>query len=131
MNEDRRPSEDRLRIDKWLWYGRFFKSRSLATRQCEAGRIRLNRIIVTKAHATVRPGDVLTFPHGGGIRVVRIVALGARRGPATEARTLYEEVASPFPRDERAAPAVAARPRGARRPTRSARRVIGRLEGGG
>ncbi len=53
MNEDRRPSEDRLRIDKWLWYGRFFKSRSLATRQCEAGRIRLNRTIVTKAHATV------------------------------------------------------------------------------
>ncbi len=114
MNEDRHPSEDRLRIDKWLWYGRFFRSRSLATRQCEAGRIRLNRTIVTKAHATVRPGDVLTFPQDGRIRVVRIVALGARRGPATEARTLYEEVASPFPRDERAAPAVGRPP--ARRP---------------
>ena len=72
-------SEDRLRIDKWLWYGRFFKSRSLAARLCAAGRVRLNRTVVTKAHATVKPGDVLTFPQGGPrggrIRVVKIVAL--------------------------------------------------------
>ncbi len=131
MNEERRPSEDRLRIDKWLWYCRFFKSRSLAARQCEAGRVRLNRVIVTKAHATVKPGDVLTFAHADRIRVVRIVALGARRGPATEARTLFEEVVPPFPRDERAAPAAAARARGAGRPTKAARRAIGRLKGGG
>ena len=117
MNEDRRPSEHRLRIDKWLWHGRFFKSRSLAARLCAAGRVRLNRAIVSKAH-TVRPGDVLTFPQADGIRVVRIVALGARRGPATEARTLYEEIASPFPR-------------GAGRPTKAARRAIGRLKRGG
>lgn len=82
-----------LRIDKWLWQARFFKTRALAARVCEKGVVRLNRRPVDRAHATVRAGDVLTVPLvGGAVRVVRIVALGERRGPAPEARTLYEEI---------------------------------------
>jgi ribosome-associated heat shock protein Hsp15 len=122
-------SEDRLRIDKWLWYGRFFKSRSFATRLCAKGRVRLNSAIVSKAHATVKTGDVLTFPQGSRIRVVKVAALGARRGPAAEAQTLYDEIAPPSPREERSVPATGARARGSGRPTKAARRAIGRLKG--
>lgn len=81
-----------LRLDKWLWYARFFKSRSRATAACGAGRIRVNRVLVDKAHHAVRPGDVLTFPHDDLVRVVRVRALASRRGPAAEARALYEEL---------------------------------------
>ncbi len=79
-----------LRLDKWLWYARFFKSRSLAARLCEGRRVRLNRRVIDKASRQVRVDDVLTFPQGRRIRVVRVVALGHRRGPAAEAEGLYE-----------------------------------------
>lgn len=124
-------SEPRLRLDKWLWQARFFKSRSLASRACAQGRVRINRQIVAKTHASLRPGDVLTFPQGEHIRVVRVAALGARRGPADEARALYEDLAPPMP--GRAAPkpdaGPAARPRGTGRPTKAERRAIARLTG--
>ncbi len=125
-------SGETLRIDKWLWYARFFKSRSLAGRLCAAGRVRVNGTIVRKAHHALRPGDVLTFPQGPRIRVVRIVALGARRGPAAEARTLYDDLAPPEERrrrDAEAPPPAADRPRGAGRPTKAERRAIERLKG--
>jgi len=83
-----------MRLDKWLWFARFCKSRSLATKLCEAGRVRLNRVVIEKAAAQVRPGDVLTFPQGTQIRVVRVLSLGLRRGPASEARGLYEDLAA-------------------------------------
>jgi ribosome-associated heat shock protein Hsp15 len=79
-------SEHGLRIDKWLWHARFFKSRSLAQRLCGGGRVRVNGNRVTKAHAMIRPGDILTFPMGPHVRVVRVAVLGVRRGPAVEAR---------------------------------------------
>lgn len=85
----------RLRLDKWLWFARFFKSRSLAAKQVEAGAVRLAGAPVTKAHQAVKPGDVLTFAQGGHIRVIRIKALGSRRGPAPEAQSLYEDLAPP------------------------------------
>lgn len=87
------PGEDGLRLDKWLWQARFFKTRALAAELAARRRIRINRVVVTKAHYRVRPGDVLTFPQGRTIRVVRVLALGARRGPASEAQALYEDVA--------------------------------------
>lgn len=88
-------AERRLRLDKWLWHARFHKSRTLAAAVCAGGRIRLNGNPVTRAHQMVKLGDVLTFPYGKEIRVIRIVALGERRGPAVEARTLYEDVTTP------------------------------------
>ena len=87
--------EESLRIDKWLWQARFFKSRGLAAKICEHGRLRLNRQRVSKPHQHIRVGDVLTFPQGELVRVVRIAALGTRRGPAPEARMLYEDLSPP------------------------------------
>jgi ribosome-associated heat shock protein Hsp15 len=84
--------QQQLRVDKWLWFARFFKTRGLAARLCEQQRIRVNRTVIGKAHHPVRVGDVLTIPQPGRIRVVRVVALGQRRGPAAEACLLYEEI---------------------------------------
>lgn len=132
------PPSSGIRVDKWLWQARFFKSRSLATRHCGEGRVRLNGTRLTKAHALVRPGDVLTFPCGPHIRVIRVVAAGWRRGPAVEARALYEDIDPPPPgRPETGPPSsrvgdpapvpVALRARGAGRPTKAARRALDRL----
>lgn len=121
-------SDERQRIDKWLWHARFFKTRSLATRLCGAGRLRLNRTPISKAHAMVGPGDVLTFPHGNLIRVVKIVALGERRGPASSARTLYEDLAPPLERSPRTQSAGETGSRSAGRRTKADRRRAIRLK---
>lgn len=83
------------RLDKWLWIARFFKTRSLSAAVCAKGRIRVNRVVVEKAHYAVRPGDVLTFPQADRVRVVRVTGIGVRRGPASEARLLYEDLDAP------------------------------------
>ncbi|MEM7547670.1 MAG: RNA-binding S4 domain-containing protein [Pseudomonadota bacterium] len=88
MGDDAIPG---LRIDKWLWQARFFKTRSLAAKIVAKG-VRLNGQRNSKTHALLRPGDVLTFSQGTDIRVVRVLALGDRRGPAAEAQTLYEDI---------------------------------------
>ncbi|HEC14273.1 MAG TPA: RNA-binding S4 domain-containing protein, partial [Rhodospirillales bacterium] len=77
-----------LRLDKWLWQARFFKSRSLASRFCRQGNFRINGHPLGKTHVTVKPGDVLTFAKGPHERIVKIIDLGTRRGPAQEAQGL-------------------------------------------
>jgi ribosome-associated heat shock protein Hsp15 len=119
-----------LRLDKWLWHARFFKSRTLASTFCVSRRLRVNGVIVSKAHHPLKPGDVLTFPRAAEIRVVRVLALGARRGPATEARTLYEDLDPPCAGGAGKAEAtalVAERDPGSGRPTKAERRAIDRL----
>jgi len=118
MSED-----DGRRLDKWLWFARFCKSRTLASKLCAAGKIRIGGELVHKAHYLVRLGDVLTFPQGPHIRVVRVLQLGVRRGPATEARTLYEDLAPPPARE----PVPFQREPGAGRPTKVDRRALDRL----
>jgi ribosome-associated heat shock protein Hsp15 len=81
-----------MRLDKWLWQARFFKTRGLATRYVEKARCRIDGRATDKAHTSVAPGMVLTFALGPKVRVVRIKALGERRGPAVEARALYDEI---------------------------------------
>ena len=125
------PATASLRLDKWLWQARFCKSRALASKLCAAGKVRIGGSVIQKAHHLVRIGDVLTFPQGHAIRVVRIAALGVRRGPAVEARSLYEDLAPPAPDHAPAAAAVAVRPAGAGRPTKEHRRAIDRLRGDG
>jgi len=92
------------RLDKWLWYARFFKSRSLATKFCASGKLRVNEVVVKKAHYALKVGDVLTFPKGPYIRVVQVVALGARRGPAVEAQTYTTTSTRPSPAQNPSAP---------------------------
>jgi ribosome-associated heat shock protein Hsp15 len=89
------PAPERIRLDKWLVQARFFKTRALATALVESGRIRLNGQHVAKSAQAVGAGDTLTFPQGGRIRVIRVLAVGLRRGPATEARTLYDDLDAP------------------------------------
>ena len=84
----------RMRLDKWLWYARFLKSRARASRFCEETGPRVNGARITKPHHGVKPGDVLTLALGD-VQVVRIVALPTRRGPAPEARACYEVIAAP------------------------------------
>ena len=81
-----------MRLDKWLWQARFFKTRTLATRFVEKKRCRVDGRVTDKPHANVEPGMVLTFALGPKVRVIRIAALGERRGPAPEARALYDEI---------------------------------------
>lgn len=92
---DRRPADASRRLDQWLWFARLVKTRSLAARLCMAGAISLNRSAVRKPNQMVRIGDAVTAPQGAVQRTVRVLALGARRGPASEARLLYEEIAAP------------------------------------
>ncbi len=94
----RHAARHSVRLDQWLWHARFFKTRRLAARQVAEGRVRLNGARTEKPARAVGPGDVLTFPQGTGVRVVRILAVGVRRGPATEAALLYEDLpAAPAP----------------------------------
>jgi ribosome-associated heat shock protein Hsp15 len=86
-------SEDRLRLDKWLWCARFYRTRELAAAACEKGHIRINGFRVEKASREVRPGDILTIPVSRQTVVVKVLAGAQRRGPASEAQALYEAVA--------------------------------------
>lgn len=83
---------DWQRLDFWLWCARFARSRDDCAAIAAGGLVRINRGPTDKAHARVRVGDVLTVPAGGRVRVVRIAVLAQRRGPAAEARSLYEEL---------------------------------------
>ena len=122
-----------IRLDKWLWHARFFKSRSIASTVCKARKVRIDGTVAEKASATVRPGQVLTFPQGAYIRVVKILAPGVRRGPAPEAQSLYEDLSPVDEQKEVVAEekktAVAVRESGAGRPTKAERRATDKLRG--
>jgi ribosome-associated heat shock protein Hsp15 len=83
------------RLDQWLWFARLVKSRSLAARLCNAGAVVVNGAAARKASQAIRIGDRVSVPQGARRRTLRVLALGTRRGPATDARTLYEETARP------------------------------------
>ncbi|WP_428515580.1 RNA-binding S4 domain-containing protein [Roseovarius sp.] len=115
--------QPKIRLDKWLWHARFFKTRSLATKLVTGGHVRVNSQRVSKASSSVRPGDVLTFPKERDIRVIRIVAVGERRGPAPEAQALYDDLDPPKPRDHATEP-LNPRYEGKGRPTKKDRRKM-------
>lgn len=117
----------KVRVDKWLWQARFFKTRSLAAELVITGRLRINGEHATKPSQAVRPGDVLTFPQGRRVRVIRIAALGLRRGPATEAQALYTDLDENTPQPAEPSAQVAVRETGTGRPTKKQRREIDAL----
>ena len=115
------------RLDKWLWFARIVKSRTLAAQLVQDGKVRVNRTKVAKPAQTVRPDDVLTIAIRGNIQVLRVLAPGARRGPPVEARQLYELLSPPVAAAP-AQPGVSGeRARGAGRPSKRERRLIDRL----
>jgi ribosome-associated heat shock protein Hsp15 len=83
------------RLDQWLWFARIVKSRSRAARLCIAGEITVNQVTIRKTSYVVRIGDTIAVSQGGFYRTVRLLGLGCRRGPAAEARRLYEEIGAP------------------------------------
>ncbi len=83
---------DKLRLDKWLWHARIYKTRTLATDMVGRGKVRVIGQITRMPASPVGPGDVLTFVQGREVRVVRILCLPDRRGPASEAEGCYETV---------------------------------------
>ncbi|MEM6589575.1 MAG: RNA-binding S4 domain-containing protein [Pseudomonadota bacterium] len=116
---------EKIRLDKWLWQARFFKTRSLSAKTVSGGHVRVNSLKVAKPAHAVSPGDVLTFPQARQIRVIRILACGTRRGPATEAQALYEDLAPPEPKAD-PAPQMQRVPKydGKGRPTKRDRRKM-------
>ena len=117
---------DQVRIDKWLWAARFFKTRSQAHKACTAGHVKCNGDTV-KAAKTVRVGDHVEVVTHGGLKIVDVLGLADKRGSGEVARALYDDqTPPPPPREERD---VAVRERGAGRPTKRDRRRIGALRG--
>jgi ribosome-associated heat shock protein Hsp15 len=123
-------SETSQRLDKWLWYARIAKSRTLAATAVTDGKFKVNRVTADKASQTVKVGDVITSRLRRDIRVLRVAALGARRGPAEEAQKLYEDLTPPPPpKAEVAASAWGERAPGQGRPTKRERRQIDEFKG--
>lgn len=116
-----------VRIDKWLWAARLFKTRSLASAACVAGHVKVNGTSV-KAARGVRIGDMLEVRTPGGPKVVEVAALSERRGPAPTARTLYVDHTPPPPPKDETAPA-GQRERGAGRPSKRDLRKLRKLRG--
>ena len=94
--DNQRSERAKTRLDQWLWFARFVKSRSLAARLCADGMVSVNDLTVKKPNHAVRVGDSVVITYRGTQRGIRVLALGARRGPASEARLLYEETAPPL-----------------------------------
>lgn len=124
-------NENSIRIDKWLWYARFFKTRTLAQNNVTGGKVRINTVKVEKANHSVKPGDILTFAQGSRVRVIEIVALADKRGPASVAQTLYNDLTPPAAaKDDPDTPGkTAKREPGSGRPTKRERRDTDRLRG--
>ena len=118
-----------VRLDKWLWAARFFKSRTLAAAACAGGKVDLNDQAAKPSRA-VRPGDLLRVTLPRGKKLVRVAALSERRGGGAQAALLYEDLTPPPPpREARPLPAVM-RARGLGRPTKRERRLLDRLRRG-
>ncbi|MEM7296225.1 MAG: RNA-binding S4 domain-containing protein [Pseudomonadota bacterium] len=115
----------RQRLDQWLWHARFFKTRSLAAKLVSEGKVRVDGARVSKPAHAVAPGATLTFPQARVIRVIKIVSLAQRRGPAPEAQALYEDVGPPA-----ALPLVAPNPKPAGKPNKRERRKLSKSVSG-
>ena len=119
---------DEVRIDKWLWAARFFKSRTLAAAACRGGKVDVNDQAARPSRA-VRPGDLLAITQPRARRVIRVVALSDRRGSGTDAALLYQDLTPPAPPRDVRIPPPPYRPPGSGRPTKRERRLTDRLKG--
>ncbi|MCV6546804.1 MAG: RNA-binding S4 domain-containing protein [Cohaesibacter sp.] len=124
----------KIRIDKWLWYARVAKTRTLAAKLVTSGHVRVNKEKIVAAKYGLKQGDVLTIARDNRIRVLKLLFLGERRGPALEAQLLYEDltpVVEPSSKQaENFKPVAEMRDAGAGRPTKRDRRQIMRFKQG-
>jgi ribosome-associated heat shock protein Hsp15 len=139
--EEAKTAPGTQRIDKWLWFARFTKTRTLAADLVIAGKVRLNRVRAEKPAQTVRPGDVLTLMLNRRVYLVLVLGIAERRGPSAAARALYEELtaegdvikphspSSPPGAGRQPSEGSPVRPMGSGRPTKKERREIDRLSG--
>lgn len=126
------------RLDKWLWFARVVKTRSMAAALVVRGRVRVNRVRTQKPSHPVKPGDVITASVSRSVRVLRVLEPGTRRGPASEAQALYEDLQPPSRhseagetrqcRDATSPPVSAVLDTTAGRPSKKERREIIRLK---
>lgn len=130
-SEEEPEGANAQRLDKWLWFSRLAKSRTLAAQLIVDGRVRVNRARVVKPSHGVRAGDVLTIAMRGKVQILRVLAAGQRRGPPPEARQLYEALGreGADATAAHAGGAVAQREPGAGRPRKKDRRSMQRFTG--
>ena len=83
---------EKIRLDTWLWYARFYKSRSLSAKAILSGKLRVNSNKIIKPASKVKINDVLTINHINMVRIIQVQSLGSRRGPASEAQKLYNDL---------------------------------------
>lgn len=121
------PGLETVRLDKWLWAARCFKTRGLATEACAAGHVKVGGV-TAKAARSLRRGEEVTIKTGDGLRILEVLGLSERRGPATVARTLYHDRSPPRPPPGEV-PGAVTRDRGLGRPTKQDRRELRRLRG--
>ncbi|MCC0037305.1 RNA-binding S4 domain-containing protein [Hoeflea alexandrii] len=114
----------RQRIDKWLFFARIIKSRTLAGKFAAGGNVRVNSEKIDQASVLIKPGDVLTITLERRILVLRVLGCGERRGPAPEAQLLYEDLSPKPAAAGEAEPVAAQRAPGSGRPTKRDRRKI-------
>ncbi|GAB5509937.1 MAG: RNA-binding S4 domain-containing protein [Hyphomicrobiales bacterium] len=124
---------DKLRLDRWLFFSRLVKSRSLAAKLIETGHVRVNGEKTHQAKRAVGPSDVLTItlPHDrlSAVKIIKLVACGTRRGPASEAQTLYEDMTPPPPpKEDKEVAASRFAPSPGRRPTKHERQGLQRMK---
>jgi ribosome-associated heat shock protein Hsp15 len=130
------------RVDKWLWFARVTKTRTMASDLVQSGKVRLNKVRVEKPSQLVRVGDVLTVTVARHVRLLKVAGLGVRRGPSATAQALFEELtAAPdalkpsaqsslqFPSWQQNKVGPGQRAPGSGRPTKRERREIDRLGG--
>jgi len=121
------PALQSVRLDKWLWAARCFKTRGLASEACAAGHVKIGGL-AAKAARSLRRGEEITIKTGDGLRILEVLGLSERRGPAAVARTLYNDRSPPRP-PQTEVPGTVTRDRGLGRPTKQERRDIRRLRG--
>lgn len=129
---DAKPEDDAAaqRLDKWLWFARVIKTRTLAAGLVTDGKVRVNRQRVEKPSLSLRPGDVVTVAVRGHVRVLKVLAAGSRRGPPAEARTLFEDLTPPAPPAADRIIPPGTREAGQGRPTKRERRQTDRFRYG-
>lgn len=130
-NDRQREGSDRQRVDKWMWHARLVRTRTAAAALAGEGHVRINGSRIDAASRPVRLGDVLTVALDRRVRVLKVLGFAARRGSASDAAVLFEDLAPAVPETESAVAGPARRDAGAGRPTKRERRELARFVGGG